>query len=99
MKLHHVSVRVGQRQSRSDAASGTDRAEQIGAVVALIGGLSGSRSTPGPLADEAVLLADPGFILEPDFHGRRLRQSLEMGLQRMREVFLNPSTIRLSCIG
>ena len=97
--MHHVSVRVGQRQSCSDAAGGTDRAEQIGAVVALIGGLPRPRSTLGPLPDKTVLLADPGFILEPDFHGRRLGQSLEMGLQRMREVFLNPSTIRSSCSG
>jgi hypothetical protein len=38
--------------------------------LSLIGGLSWSRSAPGPLADEAVLLADPGFVLEPDFDRR-----------------------------
>ena len=72
VKLHHVGVGVGKRQSRSDTASRTDRAEQIGVVVALVGGLSGPRSTPGPLADEAVLLANSGFILEPDLDRRRL---------------------------
>jgi hypothetical protein len=72
VKLHHVGVRVGQGQSRSNTASRTDRAEQIGVVVALVGGLSGPRSSLGPLADEAVLLADPGFVLEPDFDRRRL---------------------------
>jgi hypothetical protein len=96
VKLHHVGVRVGQRQGRSDTASRTDRAEQIGVVVALIGGLSWSRSTPGPLTDEAVLLADPGFILEPDFDRRGLVDAFQMGLQRAREVFLNASTIRSS---
>jgi hypothetical protein len=55
-----------QRQSRSDTASRTDRAEQIGVVVALDGRLSGPRSTPGLLADEAVLLANSSFILKPD---------------------------------
>src|SRR5271169_3010650 len=60
VKLHHVGVRVGQRQSRSNTASRTDRAEPIGVVVALVGGLSGPRSTPGPLADKAVLLANSG---------------------------------------
>ena len=96
MKLHHVGVGIGKRQSRSDAASGTDRAEQIGVVVALVGGLPWPRSTLGPLADKAVLLADPGLILEPDLDRRCLRQPFEMSLQRAREVFLNPSTIRSS---
>ena len=96
VKLHHVGVGIGKRQSRSDAARRADRAEQIGVVVALVGGLSGPRSTPGPLADEAVLLADPGFVLEPDFDRRRLGDPFEMSLQRAREVFLNPSTIRSS---
>ena len=54
---------IGQREGRSDAAGRTDRAEQIGVVVALVGGLSWPRSAPGPLADEAVLLADPGLVL------------------------------------
>src|SRR5271168_3575197 len=82
VKLHHVGVRVGQRQSRSDTASRTDRAEQVGIVIALVGGLSRPRSAPGPLANEAVLLADPGLILEPDLDRRRLRQPFEMSLQR-----------------
>jgi len=63
VKLHHVGVGIGKRQGRSNTASRTDRAEQIGVVAALVGGLSGPRSTPGPLADEAVLLADSGFVL------------------------------------
>ena len=96
VELHHVGVGVGKRQGRSDAARRADRAEQIGVVVALIGGLSWSRSAPGPLADEAVLLADPGFVLEPDFDRRRLGRPFQMGLQRAREVFLNASTIRSS---
>ena len=63
VELHHVGVGIGKRQGRSDAPRWADRAEQIGVVIALIGGLSGSRSAPSPLADEAVLLADPGFVL------------------------------------
>ena len=92
VELHHVGVGIGKRQGRSDAPRWADRAEQIGVVVALIGGLSWSRSAPGPLADEAVLLADPGFVLEPDFDRRRLGQPCEMSFQRAREVFLNPSS-------
>ena len=62
VELHHVSVGVGQHEGRPDAAGRADRAEQIGIVVTLVGGLPWPRSAPGPLADEAVLLPDPGFI-------------------------------------
>ena len=89
MELHHVGVGVGQSQRRADTAGWTDRAEQIGVVVALVGGLPWSRSAPGPLPNEAVLLADPGLVLEPDLDRRRLRQAVEMSLQRAREVLWN----------
>jgi hypothetical protein len=99
MELHHVGVRIRQREGRPNAAGGADRAKQIGVVVALVGGLPWPRSTPGPLADEAILLADPGFVLEPDFDRRRLWQFVEMSLPRAREVFLNASTICSSWAG
>jgi hypothetical protein len=93
VKLHHVGVGIGQRKRRSDAAGWADRAEQIGVVIALVGGLPWPRSAPGPLPDLAVLLADASLVREPDFDRRRLRQSFEMSFQRAREVFLNASTI------
>ena len=89
VELHHVSVGVGQREGRSDAAGRADRAEQIGVVVALVGGLPWPRPAPGPLPNLAVLLADAGLVLKPDFDRRRLRQAVEMGLQRAREVLWN----------
>ena len=63
MKLHHVGVGARQSRSCSGTARRTDRAGQIGVVVALVGGLSGPSSPPGPGADEAVLLANSGLIL------------------------------------
>ena len=54
VKLHHVGVGVGQREGRPDAAGGTDCAEQIGVVIALVSGLSRPRSPPGPLPNLAV---------------------------------------------
>jgi hypothetical protein len=99
MQLHHVGVRVGQGESRSDTASRTDRAEQISAVVSLVSRLCRPRSAPGPLAHEAVLLANSGLVLEPYLDRRRLGQTVEMSLQRAWEVFLNASTIRSSCAG
>jgi hypothetical protein len=99
VKLHHVGVGVGQREGGADAPRWADRAEQIGVVIALIGGLARSRSALGPLPNLPVLLADPGLVLKPDLDRRRLRQAFEMSLQRAREIFLNASTIRSSCAG
>ena len=96
MKLHHVGVGIGKRQGRANAAGGADRAEQIGVVVALVGGLPWPCSAPGPLPNLAVLLADAGLVFKPDFDRRRLGQAVEMSLQRAREVFLKASTVRSS---
>ena len=96
VELHHVSVGVGQREGRPDPSRRADRAEQIGVVIALVGGLPWPCSAPGPLPNLAVLLADAGLVLKPDFDRRRLRQSFEMGLQRARKVFLKASTVRSS---
>jgi len=87
--LHHVSVGVGQREGRSDAPRWADRAEQIGVVIALVGGLPWPRSAPGPLPNLAVLLADAGLVFKPDFDRRRLGQAVDMSLQRAREVLWN----------
>ena len=63
MELHHVGVGIGQGKGCPDAAGGADRAEQIGVVIALVGGLARPRSAPGPLSKLAVLLADAGLVL------------------------------------
>jgi hypothetical protein len=99
VKLHHVSVGVGQRKRGSDPTGGADRSEQVGVVLALVGRLPWPRSALGPLPNLAVLLADAGLVRKPDFDRRRFRQSFEMSLQRAREIFLNASTIRSSCAG
>jgi hypothetical protein len=78
VKLHHVGVGVGQREGGADAPRWADRAEQIGVVIALIGGLARSRSALGPLPNLPVLLADPGLVRKPDLDRRRLRQAFEM---------------------
>ena len=99
MKLHRLGVGEGQREGGANASGGTNGAEQIGAIVTLIGRLTRPRSAPGPLTDEAILLADAGFVLEPDFDWRRRRQAVEMSAQRAWEVFLKASTICSSWAG
>ena len=66
MQLHCSGICEGQRQRCSCAPGWADGTEQVGAFIALVGGLDGSCATLGPLTDEAVLLADAGFVLEPD---------------------------------
>jgi hypothetical protein len=63
VELHHVSVGMRQREGRADAAGRANRAEQIGVIIALVGGLPWPRSAPGPLANLAVLLTDAGLVL------------------------------------
>jgi hypothetical protein len=67
VKLHHVGVGMRKRERGADAPSRADSAEQIGVVIALVGRLAGPRSAPGPLANLAVLLADPGPVLTRGF--------------------------------
>lgn len=62
VKLHGVGVGEGQRQGGARAAGGADRAEQVGALVALVGGLAGPRSASRPLPHETVLLPDPCLV-------------------------------------
>jgi hypothetical protein len=99
VELHRLGVGVGQGERGADAAGRADGPEQVGVFVALIGRLAGPGSASGPLSDLAVLLADAGLVLEPDLDWRRLRQAVEMGAQRAREVFLKAATIRSSWPG
>ena len=63
VELHHVDVGIRQRQRDADAPRGADRAEQIGVVITVVGGLPWPRSPPGPLPNLTVLLADAGLVL------------------------------------
>ena len=62
MKLHGLCVDVRQGKRGASAARRANGAKQVGALVALIGGLTRSRTAPCPLPHQAVLLADPGFV-------------------------------------
>src|ERR1700683_5324620 len=54
-------MRKRQRRARADGA------EQIGAVVALVGRLARARSPSRPLPHEAVVLADAGLVFTGEF--------------------------------
>jgi hypothetical protein len=89
VELHRLGVGMGRGARIADAAGWANRSEQIGVFVALIRGLTRPGSASGPLPNLAVLLADAGFVLKPDLDWRRLRQAVEMGAQRARDVLWN----------
>src|SRR6185436_16313643 len=95
VELHRLAVGVGHGERRAGAA----RAEQVGAFVALIGGLAWARAAPRPLPHEAVLLADAGFVLEPDLDRLAFRQAGAVSVQRRGEVFLKAATVSSSLAG
>ena len=66
-------------------------AEDIGALIALIGRQARPRAFLGRNSGAAVLLTDAGFVLEPDLDAPPLRQMAYMSLERGGEVFLKSS--------
>jgi hypothetical protein len=79
---------------------GTDRAEEIGILVALIGRQARAACRLRPQPGAAVLLVEPGLVLNVNqiSIGLSLGQMAYVGCERAREV-LNPSSTRWSCLG
>jgi hypothetical protein len=99
MHLHGGDVGARQHEGGANAALRADGAEQVGVLVSLISRQGRTCAGPGPDAGAAVLLAEPGFILEPDLDRPALRQAAYVGLERAREVFLKASSTRASWPG
>jgi hypothetical protein len=93
VELHGLGIGVGQRQRRACAARWTDRAEEVGALIALVGRLARPRPASRPLSDDPVLLADAGLVLEPDLDRLALGDAGQMSLQRRGKVFLNAAMV------
>jgi hypothetical protein len=99
MKLHGFGVGLRQGEASTCPTRWTDGPEQIGIGVSLVGRLSWPCAASCPLPHDAVLLTKSGFILEPDFNRRVGRQMVKMGLQGVREVFLNAAIVSASWPG
>lgn len=98
VELHGRSVGKQQRHGCSLAARRADGAEQVYALIALVGGLPGPRATARPLLHDTVLLANSGFILKPHLDGLALRRSARWASSVRGKPF-NSSMIRASCAG
>ncbi len=97
MPLHGLCVAAGQNERRAGAALGTDGAEDIGRLGALIPGRPGPGSPWRPAPGELVFLTDPRFVLPPQLY---LGIGREPGADRFQlggEVFLKPSMANSFC--
>jgi hypothetical protein len=63
VQLHGMGAGIGKSQSGISAIGRTNGAEQAGVLVALIGWLTWPCSPLCPLPNNAVLLANAGFVL------------------------------------
>jgi len=97
--LHGLGVGAGHHQGRPFVEGRANRAKDIGVRVALVGWLARACAFWRPLINLAILLANPRFILEPDFNGRILRDIFQAFRQRLWEVFLKASIASGSCLG
>jgi len=89
---------VGPRHDEPGTLSlgGADCAKEIGPFGALVVRRAWAGSTFGPSSGDLVLLANPGFILKPNFH-RRPALFYADGRDQIGEVFLNASMASGSC--
>lgn len=91
MGRHGFGVDGGQDEPRRNATFGADGAKKIGPLIAGIAGRTGPGAASGPEPGEGSLLADPCFVLEPDFQRLALRGFGDRRLYSCAEFFLNVS--------
>ncbi len=97
MPLHGLGVAVGQDEARADTALGTDGAEDIGRLRALVLWRRGPATAWRPAPRELCLLADPSLVLPPNFHdGVGWEPGADI-FQLGGKVFLKSSTANSFC--
>ena len=67
VQFHRLGVGVRQHQGSAGGALGADGGEDIGPFIARIARAAWPRTDPRPNPGQRALLADPRFVLEPDF--------------------------------
>ena len=87
--LHRRRVAAGHDQPGRLGFLGTDGAEDIGGLGALVVRRTGPRATSGPAPGQSVLLADTRLVLEPDLDFGTGTEALFNPVQLGGEVFLN----------
>ena len=99
MQPHRLGVDRGQDQPSGDAACRAGGAKNVAPFVARIARRARAGAAPGPNAGQGALLADPGFVLKPDFQWFSLcpfRQDIRYDAG---EVFLKAACAAGSVLG
>src|SRR5258708_18532305 len=99
MDGHRLAIDPGRDDGGAHGTRRTDRAKEVGRVVTIVANCRWAAATRRPLIRQRALLADAGFILEPDLDrlASRLRRqgcSYEGG-----EVFLKAFCAAASFLG
>ena len=97
--VHRAGVGEGHDEARGHATLGTDRAEDVGPLVAGVARRARSRAALRPEPGERALLADPRLVLEPDLERFARRGLGDRGGYRLGEVFLKASCASGSVFG
>jgi hypothetical protein len=98
MQVHRLAIAGRQDQGRALALLGADRAEDVGGSGTLVARRAGAGAALGPAASDFVLLADAGFVGEPDFYCVAVDALLARDrLQTGGEAFLKSSIAPAAC--
>ena len=87
MQPHDLGIGFGRDDGCSNGAAWASGSEEIGPTVALIPRRAWAGSAFGPDAGQGALLADAGFVLEPDFDWLATGLFGERRSQRFGKVF------------
>jgi hypothetical protein len=92
MQIHRLCVAGGQDQAGALALLRTDGTEDVGRGCALIAGRARAGAALRPPARDLVLLADAGFVLEPNLYDLDVDRLFARNFVQARvEVFLKSS--------
>jgi len=92
LEVHRLGIAPRQDQPDGFSLRRTDSTENIGRRGAEVPGGRGPRAASCPAASDLVLLAEAGFVAEPDFYLGDIDALLASDIcQRLGELFLNAS--------
>jgi hypothetical protein len=91
MECHAFGVAAWQQKACALAVGGADGTVNVGRRGPLVLGCRRSRAALGPSSGDTVLLADPGFVLSPEFYGRAVWEGRFDRCQLRWEIFLKTS--------